>query len=219
MHDKALAELEELSGEVSIGAAECETVRLLAQAMVKVRERHPRIRFHMYDANVSDVLERIDAGLDDFGLVLEPADLSRYDFLNLPPLDQWALVMRRDHPLAGCTSIRKEDLAGVPLIVPRNSSKRNDLSGWLEGGVDALNVVGTANILHNSELMVEEGFGCKLALADSLIAGRSDRASGLVSRPLEPPVMARMSLIWRKGQPMSRVCRTYLDAVRRLATA
>lgn len=220
--DRTLRDLantnQELSGDVNIGSAECETMRLLARAMTSLHARHPGIRFHMFDGNATDVLERVDAGMDDFGLVLEPADMSRFDYLQLPVVDQWVLMMRREHPLASRPSIRREDLKGVPLIVPRNAFKRNDLSGWIGGGISRLNVIGTTNVTHNSQLMVAEGFGCKLALRDSLLDAGETGTGDLVSRPLDPPMDAHLSLVWRKGQPMSHACQAYLDEVRTLIT-
>ena len=39
-------------------------------------------------------------GLWDFGVFIEPADLSKYDFIKLPMTDIWGVLMRKDCPLA-----------------------------------------------------------------------------------------------------------------------
>lgn len=67
----------------------------------------PHIRFHFFSGDGYDVSERLDRGLLDFGTLIEPIDLSKYDSLRLPRPDIWGLLMRKDHPLAqkeaGCS--------------------------------------------------------------------------------------------------------------------
>ena len=43
--------------------------------------QHP---FHLHSGNAEDVTERLDKGLLDFGLLIEPADIKKYDYIRLP---------------------------------------------------------------------------------------------------------------------------------------
>ena len=54
----------------------------------------------------------------DFGVSVEPADLSKYDFIKLPVMDTWDILMRRDSPLADKQAIRSDDLPGCRCFVP-----------------------------------------------------------------------------------------------------
>ena len=93
-----------------------QAVRLIAKIIKELRETYPGIRFHMHSGNAQDVTDRIDKGLLDFGILIQPADLSKYDFIDLPSKDVWGVLMRRDCPLAEKEFLQKEDLLDLPLI-------------------------------------------------------------------------------------------------------
>lgn len=214
LSDRAMRELTssdgDISGDVTIGAAEADVMRYVARIAVNVRERNPHIHFHIDSGIGPRIIERLDDGLVDFVVVLEPVDLGQYNYMHLPVMDSWAVVMRKDHPLAAKEAVSADDLRGVPLIIPSNSERRNDLSGWLGGNIMQLNVVGTMNLLHNGALMVEEGYGCAVAVRDSLL----DTSGSLCMRPLTPQVDARLSIAWKQNVPMSAACRVFLEALR-----
>lgn len=52
-------------------------------------------------------MDRLDKGLIDIGLVVEPTFKEGYDYFDLHASDQSVLVMRRDSPLAAQTYIKK----------------------------------------------------------------------------------------------------------------
>ena len=90
----------ETSGIVYIGGGETEGMRLLARAAARLRERYPRVRFHLYSGIAEDVTERLDQGLLDFGVLVGESALQKYDYLPLPASDVWGVLLRADHPLA-----------------------------------------------------------------------------------------------------------------------
>lgn len=155
---------ENISGEIYIGGGETEGIRLIAKVAEKIQKKHPNITYHLFSGNADDVTERLDQGLLDFGILIEPADIKKYDFIKLPTRDRWGLLMRRDHPLAMKQGIKPEDLHGIPLIASRQSLAHNELSGWLGKQYESLHIVTTYNLLYNASLMVEENVGCALCL-------------------------------------------------------
>lgn len=108
--DRARAELigfgGDLAGEVSIGGGETEAMRLLGRAAKALLARHPRLTFNFHSGNAEDVKERLDRGLLDFGLVIEPTDLSRHDFLRLPAWEPGASWCGPTTPSPGDPSSR-----------------------------------------------------------------------------------------------------------------
>lgn len=109
---------ESISGEVYIGGGETDAMRLIARAAHELRAMHPRITFHLFSGNAEDVTERLDQGLADFGVFIEPADLAKYDFVKLPVRERWGLLMRKDSPLAAKQSVCPEDLSGLRSFFP-----------------------------------------------------------------------------------------------------
>lgn len=181
-------------------------MRLVARAARALTREHPNIRYHLYSGNAEDVTERLDKGLLDFGILIEPVSLERYDYIQLPAADTWGLLMRRDHPLARKQVICPGELLGVPLLVSRQRMVDNAFSGWLGQSVRCLRQVGTYNLIYNAARMVEEGVGCALAL-DKLV---NTAGTELCFRPLTPKLESRLNLVWKKDPVFSQAAAAFL---------
>ena len=207
---------EAVAGDIYIGGGESEAMRLVAQTARALQRLHPGIRYHLYSGNADDVGERLDKGLLDFGILIEPFDRKKYDSLRLPHRDRWGVLMRRDSPLAALAEIRPEDLLDKPLLHSRQSKVRDGMQAWFGRDMEELNIVGTYNLLYNASLMVEEGVGYALCL-DQLINTTGD--SRLCFRPLVNQVTAGMDLVWKKYQVFSKAAEKFLEAMRERAGA
>lgn len=197
-----------VAGDVSIGAGETSAMRLVARAAKNLQSQWPHIRYHLHSGNADDVTQRLDKGLLDFGLLIEPVDLQKYDFIRLPSTDTWGVLMHRDSPLACQEVIHPQDLWDKPLLVSRQSLAKRDLANWLGREFEELNVVNTYNLLFNAAVMVEEGFGYAMAL-DKL--ANSMEVSHLCFRPLVPPLTVGLALVWKKQQIFSLAAKKFLE--------
>lgn len=215
--DKTAAELRSMqdvvSGDVYIGGGETEAMRLIARAARDLQAAHPHICYHLYSGNADDVTERLDKGLLDFGLLIEPFDKQKYDFIRLPVSDRWGVLMRRDSPLAERQTICPADLRDLPLIISRQSMVLHELSDWFDRPIEELHVAATYNLLFNASLMVEEGVGYALCL-DHLVHTGPD--SALCFRPLSPTHQAGIGIVWKKYQVFSKAAAKFLEHVQSL---
>ena len=197
---------EGISGDIHIGAGETDATRLLARAAKCVQSECPLVHYHIASGDGCDVMEQLDKGLLDFGLVLEPIDISKYNYLRIK--DIWGVLMRRDSPLAGLEVITPQDLWQQPLIVSRQvSCGGHDLLNWLQKDLEALNIVATYNLVYNASLMVEEGLGYAVCL-DRIINVGGD--SKLCFRPLSPQLDIGMSIVWKKYQLLPKPAEKFL---------
>ena len=80
---------------------------------------------------IVELADRLDKGLVDVGLLLEPVDTVKYDFVRLSQKETWGILMRRDHPLAERTSIEPQELISYPLILPLRERVRTEIMNWL----------------------------------------------------------------------------------------
>ncbi len=219
MVDKTEAEFNSMenvvSGDIYIGGGETEAIKLVAQIACELRASYPGIHYHLYSGNSEDVTERLDKGLLDFGILIQPADISKYDYIDIPARDIWGVVMRRDSPLAEKEVIRKEDLLGVPLICSRQaiSAERrgNEFAGWFGEDFDQLDIVTTFNLVYNAVIMVEAGVGYAVTL--DKIANTTE-SSSLCFRPLEPRLESGLNIIWKKYQVFSPAAELFLERLR-----
>lgn len=203
---------ETISGDVYIGGGETDAMRLIARAAHRLQSAYPHIAYHLFSGNAEDVTERLDRGLVDFGVFIEPADLSKYDFIKLPVTDIWGVLMRKDSPLAARPTIRPQDLPGLPLLASNQHLVKNEFSGWFGEGYEKLNIITTYNLLYNASIMVEEGMGYALCL-DKIVRTSGD--SPLCFRPLEPKLEVGLHIAWKKYQFFSKAAEKFLECLQR----
>ena len=219
MVDKTEAEFNSMenmvSGDIYIGSGETDVIKLVAQIAYELRVSYPGIHYHLYSGNSEDVTERLDKGLLDFGILIQPADISKYDYINLPARDTWGVIMRRDSPLAEKEVIRKEDLLGVPLICSRQAisgeRRGNEFAEWFGEDFDRLDIVTTFNLIYNAAIMVEAGIGYALTI-DRIV--NTAESSNLCFRPLEPRLDSGLNIIWKKYQVFSSAAELFLERLR-----
>ena len=219
MVDKTEAEftsmVETVGGDIYIGGGETDAIKFLARVAKELHDTYPDIHYHLYSGNAQDVTERLDKGLLDFGVLVQPADISKYDYLNIPSKDTWGVVMRKDSPLAGKETICKEDLLHVPLICSRQAilqeRGKNEFLQWFGEDFDKLNIVTTFNLVYNAAIMVDAGLG--YAVTIDKIANTSENSS-LCFRPLEPELESGLNIIWKKSQVFSPAAGLFLERLR-----
>ena len=216
MVDKTRAEFnftdKVIAGDIFIGAGETWAMSLVASVMKDVQSDYPHIRYNIYSGNFQDITEKLDKGLLDFGLLIDPADLSKYDYLKIPLKDTWGLAMRKDSSLSNKKNITKKDLLNIPLIISRQvietEIEDNDFSRWFSDTFDNLNITATYNLIYNALIMVSEGMGYALCL-DKLIDNMYHQNICFI--PLKPKLESGINIVWKKNQEFSRASKIFLD--------
>lgn len=211
MVDKTADEFKELDnitgGEVHIGCAESHQIKYLAKVIKIFKERYPLFRYHLTSGNTEQVTERLDRGLIDFAVIVEPPNLSKYNYLEVPEVNTWGLVMKKNDALSQKDSICIDDLTGLDLICSAQAMQA-DIPRWCGEKADMLNLSGTVNLVYNGSVFVKEGLGYMLSF-DKLADTGSD--SELCFRPLEPPLHTKMYVIWKKYQMFTPITQLLLD--------
>lgn len=182
--------------------------------MVDFQEEYPHVSFDIYTAVADDVKERMESGLLDIGLLLEPVEITGYHFLRMPQKEKWCVLMRVDSPLAERSAIKAADLAGQRLILTRRKSVKNELENWLGEFYDQIRIVGTTNLsYYNRVMMVKNGFG--IAACHEF----QNMDNELCLRPLIPELSNGSVLIWKKAQVFSPAVEKFLEFVKRRLSA
>lgn len=202
-----------IAGDVYIGAGETDAVRLLAKAGKRLQVEYPSIHYHISSGDTTDVLDSLDKGLIDFGLIFGTVDTSKYEYLEFPVKDIYGILMRNDSPLAKKDKICPKDLDDKPLIFNRNTKDGDPLTSWLGKNLSELNISATYNLLFNASLMVEEGLGYAFAL-DKIINTTGN--SNLCFLPCKPQLEVGMNLIWKKYQVFPKAAKKFLEEIENL---
>ncbi|MGL5989592.1 LysR family transcriptional regulator [Cetobacterium sp.] len=199
---------DEIIGDIYIGGGETDSMRFIAKTAINLQKVYPNIHYHIYSGNFDEISERLDKGLLDFGILIGPANIEKYNYIRLPAVDTWGVLMRKDSPLASKKNIEIGDLKELPLIISRQSLVENQISGWGGEDIKKLNIVATYNLIFNASLMVDEGFGYALCL-NKLVS--TDNSSNLCFRPLAPSLEVTLDVIWKKNQIFSKAAEKFLE--------
>lgn len=203
---------ENISGEIRIGAAEGEPVRLLGKAMNSLKDEYPDILYHMYAGDTEMLLEKLDSGFLDYLLIAEDPDLNRYNSITLPAHDRWGLIVKKDDPAAQKEYVTSDDLDELELIVSRQAMHQ-DMRQLFGEKAHKIHVAATYDLAHNASLLAAEGYGALLAF--DRIVDLSEE-TGLVFIPLYPPLFTTSHLIWRKYHIFSPQADLFLHRIREL---
>ena len=95
--------------------------------------------------------------------IVEPPDLSKYNYLEVPEYDTWGVLMRKDYPLATKEAIIFDDLLDIPIFCSEQSAKM-DLPRWCSDNLDRLNILATFNLCNTVPFLSVKGWGLSLPL-------------------------------------------------------
>ncbi|WP_295095456.1 LysR family transcriptional regulator [Ruminococcus sp.] len=201
-----------VSGTVYIGAGETYAIKLIADTAHHLKADYPDIHYSFFSGNGTDVMEKLERGLMDFGLIFGNIDRTKYEAIEIPLHDTWGILMRRDEPLAQKESITFADTAGLDLIIPRQPNHSTMLSEMITEQAPDANIVAEYNLIYNASVMVNEGIGSAITL-DRIINVSGD--SKLCFRPFEPPMEAICYFIWKRYPVFTKAASTFLEQFKR----
>lgn len=210
--DRAEQELMEqdikVEGRIVIGGGELAAMRELPDLIASFREKYPLVTFDLFTGNADLVKEQMEKGLIDIGVLLEPVDMEKFDFIRLKGRERWVVLMRPDDPLAQKESIRAEDLKDAPLILPRRTNVQNEAVNWLGDSFRESQVIFTSNLATNSALMVQRGLAYSLVIEGALPFWDKEN---IIFRPFFPELSANSVFAWKKQQPFSPAVSKFID--------
>lgn len=213
--DKTVANVNQtqaLSGRILIGCAEAPMITTIGQAIARLAQTAPKVQVGLYSTDADDVNQRLNAGVFDFGVVMEPLAKSDEQFLKLPGTTTWGALVKKDSPLAQKNVLTAADLKDQRVIMSQQRGSIDYLKDWIGNSDLQLNVVATYNLLYNASLLVEAGVGIALCL-DGII---NTANANLRFIPLVPRLQARASLIWPAHRPLSPQATAFLTAMREI---
>lgn len=203
--DELSGSREELSGRIAIGAGELKSMDQLADIIAEFHEEYPKVEFELYSGNVQGIKFQMDQGLLDLGLLIEPVEIEKYDFLRMTQSERWGVLIPDNNKLAKLSAITAVDLKDQPLIVSKSSSMRSELKSWFGDFGQELNIVNTYNLLYNSAMLMRKNIGLGLSLE------LHSQYEGLTFIPLEPELKLTSVLVWKSNQVFSPATTKFID--------
>ena len=203
----------DLAGNIRIGAGETQAMRLVMNVFAQMRADYPGVTCELFTGNADAVQERLERGLLDFALLLEPVTLEKYGWLRMPGADRVGVAVPVASEWSSLAAATPADVARMPLLVSsRSTNKAIDLEMWSGGALRTgdLDVVGTFDLLGNAAHLVRSGAACAMGI-DHLLELDTD---GLVFVPLVPALSIGSYLVWKRYRLRSRACEEFLERMR-----
>ena len=196
-----------LSGNVSIGCGETVAMDIIAGLLEAFHKQYPDVVLHTYSGDADAILERIDKGLADMGLLLGPIRQEKYEYLQLRQKDVYGLLMPKDCPLASQSSINIDQLKTLPIILPDQTFCGHQDLDWFGTDQSVFHVVATYNLIYNATYLVEHGIGYALSL-DRLV---NTKGRNLTFRPISPELSLDLYIVTKKYQSFSPAAKIFYE--------
>ena len=203
----------DVSGIISIGATEAMGGRLFAKLIKQFSDKYPMVQFDLYNDMADYIKDRMDKGLIDVGLLLEPIDTSKYDFVRLSQKESWGVLMRDDHPLSGKEFLTTDEIVEYPLILPLRERVCAEIMNWLKREEKDLCIPIKYTLLSNAVLLVEAGLGSAICL-DGALAIRSSPKLRFI--PIHPEQTTHSVLVWKKNHLFSPATSLFIQEINML---
>lgn len=201
-----------LTGTLMIGCGETTSMRWLTEKMAEFHKKHPQVKFDLHSTTADMIKEQLERGLADVGLLTEPVDVSRYQFIRLPKKIRWGVLVRKDFVLAEKPFVTADELLDLPLLFVKRESVHNELANWFGAYYEHLNVVATYNLLQNAALMASSLHGAVLCMEHEV------QYPDMNFVPLEPVLETGSVLVWKKSQFASSLVSSFIAYLKNTET-
>lgn len=202
---------ENLSGTIAVGSGELAAVSVLADLIKSFNEKYPDVKFDLYSSDTDHIKERLERGLLDLGILIEPTDLAKYAYLRMPVKERFGIIVHRDNPLAKKEGIAAVDLIGQRVSVPKRSANRSMLAVWYGDTLDKIDIHTTHNLIYNTAVFVESGYEVAVTLEGAVSLYQNPN---IVFKPLSPEVVLTSVIAWKQMQPVSKATAKFIEHIR-----
>lgn len=198
----------ELKGEIVIGCGLTEATNTLGDYIYAFKEKYPQVSFCLRNGNSDLIIENIENGLIDIGVVLEPVNLEKLDFMRLNKKERWGLLVRKDSFLARKDYVNKEDLIGIPLIDTSGQGTRGFFRDWAKEVYNQLHFNSSSELTPATSILVKKGIGNAIIIEGSMRTVNSDE---LCFIPFYPELITSSLIVWKKYNTFGLTISKFID--------
>lgn len=200
----------ELTGMVNLGCAVSTASPFMMRLVAEFQDQYPGVQFNIFDGD-GDVLRRqVDEGTADLACLLEPVEAAKYNYLVLPIKEQWGIIMLKDNPLAKRSSISKNELYKLPLVLPHRNIIRDEVSDVLQLDQTKLNVKASNNLPSNVLELIRTGhyYGVGIKGVVEIL-----RDPDICFIPFSPKKQTGHVVVWRRNNVLAPAAEKFLQFV------
>ncbi len=195
-------------GDIYFGCAETYDMEYITEIMAEIKNKYPDIVFHIHSGDAGTVLEKLDKGLIDVGLLLGGTRFDKYNYIELPIKESFGMLMPENDMLAQKDKISLADIIKLPLIIPEQTFFDHYEENFFGDNYSKINIAATYNLIYNAIFMVKKGIGYAICL-DKLI--EPCYGTGLVFKPIITNFVADICIVTKKYQTFSPAVKVFIE--------
>lgn len=204
-----LQQSEELVGHIDIGCGELQSMEELAEMITTFQKENPLVKFTLHSGNNDNIKSWLENGLIDLGLLVEPVDVSKYNFVRMKKKEEWGILVHKNSPYSTFETIQPGDLVGTEVITISDRKVQQELAIW--SGKHAAKMAWKVkyNLSYNAAMLARANAGVVICL--KLTQSFND----LVFVPLKPKLELDSVLAWHEQKPNSRITNTFIKFIKK----
>ncbi len=202
-----------ISGDIHLGCGETPAFGFIADVFQKLKREQPSLNLHLFSGDADTVMERLDKGLLDIGLLLAPKKMDKFNYDKLPVQDKTGVLMREEDALASLDAIPDSMLKELPLIISERTWSGSYHSFWDQTKRTDYHIVATYNLIYNATFLIKNGAGYGISL-EGLV---NTQGTGLVFRPIVPEQAIDIYIVTKKYQTFAPAVKLFLERLQRAA--
>lgn len=214
--DGTVQEISELhsgdSGTIAIGTVTTSGALVLPPLIKKFHEQYPKVTFQLWEGDGFRILELLDKGIIEVGIIRAPFDSNVYESIVLPDEPLMIAMRREDDVNPGSSTVRLSELAEQPLIVPIRWKAM--FTGWCEQAGFKPTIVCLCDGIIMNVLWAQMGIG--MALVPKSTTGIITEASLVYKTIREPAVATQTVIVWLRNRSLSAGSKHFLELIREL---
>lgn len=199
-------------GVLLIGANEATCLYVLPDIFAEYHRMYPSVQISVYRNFSRKILEHVEEGRVDVGIVTLPAKTPRLK-THIIFRDQIVLMVAPNNPLARQKTVRVRDIAGQPLIFPRTGHTRKLLDKMFRPYRNRLTVSMELASVGMIKRFVAAGLGVSLISAS--FAREEERAGEVKLIEIEGlDAWRELGLIYRRDRTLPRAASAFIELAR-----
>lgn len=196
-----------ITGLITIGCGEALGVKYLSQIVSRFSKDNPLVKFEIITANSDTIKNNLDKGIVDLGLLVEPVDITKYNFKKMAQKEQWGILTKSDSSLAKKSLIKPQDLINERLLMSNRTMVINEIENWFGKYYQNLNIAAYYNLGYNLVHFIKNDLGIAFCL-ESI-----DEMRDLTFVPLEPKLESRSVMVWKKDFILSPAMKKFIQYI------
>lgn len=207
---RAVADQDELPrGVLAIGANEATCLYVLPETFSEYRRRYSDVQISIYRNFSHKILERLQDGLIDVGIVTMPVKAPSLVVKRIFH-DRLVLMTCPNHPLARLDSVPVEAMVDYPIILPKAGHTRKTMDRLLRPYQSQLRIAMELPSIAMIKAFVASGMG--ISLISESFARKECRAGDLRLVPLSDANLSReLALVYHQDRTLPRSAMAFIE--------